>query len=34
VPQKDGAVKLGAGAAGTDLQEVEKATRDTEAAMR
>ena len=34
VPQKDGEVKLGAGAAGTDPQEVEKATRDTEAAMR
>jgi rare lipoprotein A len=34
VPQKDGAVKLGAGAAETDPQEVEKATRETEAAMR
>ena len=34
VPQSDGAVKLGAGAADADPQDVEKATRATEAAMR
>ena len=34
VPQRDGAVKLGAGAADIDAQDVEKATRETEAAMR
>jgi len=34
VPQRDGAVKLGAGAADASPQEVEKATQETEAATR
>jgi len=34
VPQPDGAVKLGAGAANVSPQEVEKATQETEAAAR
>jgi len=34
VPQPDGAVKLGAGAADASPQEVEKATQETEAAAR